>query len=294
MTTKELKQIAKDLKVKNWWNLKKEELVAAIEAAQNEPECIQDEPELIEESEPDKLSVETESPSEPIQGPSNGWEAIAKENIKNAYDWLTGENESAVTDGDMTQEEFDEWIKTEAIDYIYHEAITTKYYYDACGGPAPTEMRFAGKQFCIDYITKLLEKDGYLNAPELPHDAPYGHDDRESNNLSAEKERPTEQSQDASNLKQYAAWVKDRETKELTKVFGEANSREEFYNSIKDKYRVRLITKPEKIDDECEQWKIRHARNLIMKQEKYAADKAKAMEMNMTVAEYRKMVKANK
>lgn len=34
MTSKELKAMAKELKVKNWWTLKKTELIAEIEAAQ--------------------------------------------------------------------------------------------------------------------------------------------------------------------------------------------------------------------------------------------------------------------
>lgn len=36
MNTKKLKEMAKELKVKNWWTLKKAELIAAIEAAQKE------------------------------------------------------------------------------------------------------------------------------------------------------------------------------------------------------------------------------------------------------------------
>lgn len=261
MTTKELKKVAKDLKVKNWWNLKKEELIAAIETAQNEPEPIQDEPELIEEPEPDKLSAETESPLELNSELFNGWEEIAKKNIIGAYDWIVGENENTLQD----YEEDSECYKTsfdylysgdEIINDIYHAAITSEYDDGYCGGKAPKEMRFAGKEFCINLIKDLLKKDGYIKS-----------------------------------LKQYAAWVKDRETKELTRVFGEAISREEFYRSIKDKYRVRLITKPEKIEEECKQWEIRHAHNKKIKNEKYAADKAKAKEMSMTVAEYRKVMK---
>ena len=38
MKTVELKEIARDLKVKNWWTLKKAELIAAIQEAQNESE----------------------------------------------------------------------------------------------------------------------------------------------------------------------------------------------------------------------------------------------------------------
>lgn len=65
MTAKELKEMAKELKVKNWWNLKKAELIAAIQEAQDESEdaeevadeeviaeseeTTQDEPETVEE-----------------------------------------------------------------------------------------------------------------------------------------------------------------------------------------------------------------------------------------------------
>lgn len=38
MTAKELKEMAKELKVKNWWTLKKAELIAAIQESQNESE----------------------------------------------------------------------------------------------------------------------------------------------------------------------------------------------------------------------------------------------------------------
>ena len=38
MTSKELKAMAKELKVKNWWNLKKAELIAAIQSIQNDTE----------------------------------------------------------------------------------------------------------------------------------------------------------------------------------------------------------------------------------------------------------------
>lgn len=38
MTLKQLRGIAKDLKVKNWWNLQKAVLIEDIKAAQNEPQ----------------------------------------------------------------------------------------------------------------------------------------------------------------------------------------------------------------------------------------------------------------
>lgn len=128
------------------------------------------------------------------------------------------------------------------------------------------------------------------HSEEKPQDKPYGTLDEEVSNLSAKEEKAPEQPQNApkSNLRGYAAWVVDRETKEITTIVGEADSREDFYNSIKTQYRVRLITKPEKIEDECKQWEIKHAQNKLKKNEKYAADKVKAANVGMTVVEYRK------
>ena len=114
------------------------------------------------------------------------------------------------------------------------------------------------------------------------------------NKLYSEEEADLKMQSEANSnnaLKEYGAWVKDRITKELTTVVGKAESREAFYLSIKDKYRVRLITKPEKLEEECKEWEIRHARNKKMKNEKYATDKAKAKELGMSVAKYRKEVK---
>lgn len=54
MTSKELKEMAKELHVKNWWNLKKAELIAAIQEAQNAAE-------ESEESEKSEEVEETES-----------------------------------------------------------------------------------------------------------------------------------------------------------------------------------------------------------------------------------------
>lgn len=98
---------------------------------------------------------------------NNGWEKIAKRNLKNAYNWRVGEIWNAVQDGDMTEEQFNNWIQTEALDDIYHEAITTLYTGDSCGGEAPKEMRFAGKDFCYKYLISLFKKDNYtVTVPE--------------------------------------------------------------------------------------------------------------------------------
>lgn len=98
---------------------------------------------------------------------NNGWEKIAKRNLLWAYNNIVGGNENAVSDGDMTKEAFQNWIATTALEDVYHEGITT--YYDAGfeGGPAPAEMRFAGKDFCYKYLISLFKKDGYtVTAPE--------------------------------------------------------------------------------------------------------------------------------
>lgn len=222
---------------------------------------------------------------------NNGWEKIAKKQLYYAYNWIVGENENAVSDGKMTNKEFLTWIQNEAINDVYHEAITTKYGEGHCGGSAPTEMRFAGKDYCYKYLVRLFKKNGYKIASKKLQDEPYGTLKAKPNKLLVKEEKPTEQHSNASKRKSYGAWVVDRETKELTTVVGEADSREDFYNSIKTKYRVRLITKPEKLEEECKQWEIKHAQNKIKKNEKYAIDKVEAEKMKMNVAEYRKYLR---
>ena len=60
MTSKELKAMAKELKVKNWWNLKKAELIAAIQSIQNDTED-------VEETTNEESIVEEENVSEDVE-----------------------------------------------------------------------------------------------------------------------------------------------------------------------------------------------------------------------------------
>lgn len=162
MTAKELKEMAKELKVKNWWNLKKAELIAAIQEAQNESEDteeVADEEVIAENEETAQNDADTSE--------NNGWEEIAKENIKYAYEWIVGENENALQDEDEDSDAYKASYNylhsgNEIMEDIYHEAITTEYGPGYSGGKAPSEMRFAGKKFCKEYITELLKKDGYM------------------------------------------------------------------------------------------------------------------------------------
>lgn len=282
MTAADIRVIARENNMPGAWKATKAEMIAFLESINYSQEPA-DAPELTEEPQPDKLLDKTEESTEPASEPSNGWELIAKKQLNNAYNQVVGANENAVSDGEMTNEEFDKWISSEALDEVYHEAITTEYGEDYCGGEAPTEMRFAGKDFCYKYLKRLFKRDGYK-----PQDELYGTKKSKPSNLSTKSE---EASKPASGLKKYAAWVVDRETKEITTTFGEADCREDFYNSIKSKYRVRLITKPEKLEEECKQWEVKHAQNKIKKNEKYAVDKIEAQKMKMSVGEYRKWLR---
>lgn len=169
------------------------------------------------------------------------------------------------------------------------------------------------KDRLIERILSAAELNGHSdkyfdseaqNEPEQTQDAPESIEESQADKLLVNEESSTEptvepsmtadestddeSTDDSTKLKSYGAWVVNRETKELTTVVGEAESREAFYLSIKDQYRVRLIIKSEKLEEECKQWEIRHARNKKLKNEKYAADKAEANKLGMKVHEYRK------
>lgn len=208
MTSKELKEIAKEMKISNWWNLKKAVLIEKIEEVQNmtdeEKQAIADQKakedaaikeytknwskytkrynvlefiekwrsgEIVLESETtteEPVEEETEKPEEvtPEETPEpetkeNKDEIIAKENIKNAYDWIVGGSENSVTDGEMSQEEFDSWIANDAFDEILNEAMSSKYEADSAGGKAPAAMKRVRKSICKEYLLSLFKADDY-------------------------------------------------------------------------------------------------------------------------------------
>ena len=154
------------------------------------------------------------------------------------------------------------------------------------------ELKAKAKELGVKswWTLKKSELIEAINAIEGSQNEPECTEEPELDKLSDLKESSSTSAVEPKNttLKNYAAWVVDRETKELTTVVGEVESREAFYLSIKGKYRVRLITKPEKIEDECKQWEIKHARNKKIKNEKYAILKKEATEHNMSVKEYMK------
>lgn len=216
MTSKELKEIAKELKVKNWWNLKKAELIVEIEKIQDmseeetaeREEEIEKENELFEhyqkhwaeygpkndfvkflkkykagkiqligeenpvEEEPiEEKPIEEEPVEEPtevkperptkIKVIQNKDELIAKKNIENAYNWIIGGNDNAMIDGEMTQEEFDNWITNDAFNEILDEAMSSKYEPDCAGGEVPAAMKRVRKSILKGYLLGLFKADGY-------------------------------------------------------------------------------------------------------------------------------------
>ena len=76
----------------------------------------------------------------------------------------------------MTREEVDAWVKENAVEEIYNEAISTRYTGESCGGNAPSEMRFATKAWCVKYIVELLKGEGYeVEVGEIIEEKKEGH-----------------------------------------------------------------------------------------------------------------------
>lgn len=204
MTSKELKEIAKGLKISNWWNLKKEVLIAKIEEVQNmsdeEKQVLAEQKakedaaikeytknwakytktynpiEFMEKFRSGKITLGNEEPeaeeeiieeteeqhtidSQPEA--NEGLSAAVKTNLKNAYNWILGGNENSVADGEVTDAEFEEWIKNNALIEIYNEAISSAYGEDYAGGKPPKGMKSADKKLCLEYLIGLFKRDDY-------------------------------------------------------------------------------------------------------------------------------------
>ena len=188
MKVDELKDIAREYSIVGAWKMTKERLIEAIleaarlngdndkyfdSAASEEPEATQDEPETRDE---EVIEEEDEAVQD---AKKNGWEEIATKNITNAYNWIVGENENTLQDCEEDSDEYKDsynYLRSgnEIMDDIYHEAITTEYGEGYCGGKAPSEMRFAGKKFCMNLIRDLLKKDGYLTDEDATEKKPRG------------------------------------------------------------------------------------------------------------------------
>lgn len=86
-----------------------------------------------------------------------GNEKIAKRNIVNAFNYIVGGWYNSITDG---YPEDVPYTKEDAIDEIYESSLQNLYGEGYEGyGKAPKEMRFAGKEFCMNLINKLFDSD---------------------------------------------------------------------------------------------------------------------------------------
>lgn len=91
-----------------------------------------------------------------------GYEKIAIRNIKFAFNYEMGELYNSYLDGEEIV-----YTLEEAKDMIYKCAMRSLYGPDIVFyGAAPKEMRFAGKEFCMNYINKLFAKDS--DVAEIP------------------------------------------------------------------------------------------------------------------------------
>lgn len=94
MTSKELKASAKELKIKNWWSMKKTELIEAIQNAQNES---QDEEEtfvdtlLAEEESVYESESEASENDEPVQKKKKLLVASVRNTETNEFEVVSGE-----------------------------------------------------------------------------------------------------------------------------------------------------------------------------------------------------------
>lgn len=89
------------------------------------------------------------------------YEIAAKANLKGAYNVTVGGCENSVSDGEWTQEEFNEWIQAKALDDVLYEAMHSE-----CGdgyiiNKAPSCMKKVSKSFCVEFLLTLFEADGY-------------------------------------------------------------------------------------------------------------------------------------
>lgn len=85
-----------------------------------------------------------------------GHERIAAKNIKGAFNWEFGGIYNAFQDGEEIN-----LTLNQMKDIVYDCAMDADYRVAGCcgSGRAPKEMRFAGTEFCRNYIDKLFAKD---------------------------------------------------------------------------------------------------------------------------------------
>lgn len=87
-----------------------------------------------------------------------GHEIIAMRNIRHAINWIVGGHYNSLQDGYLeylpdSLESLENEVYTSAMENLYGPGFEA-------GGRAPKEMRFAGADFCREYIHWKLSRDG--------------------------------------------------------------------------------------------------------------------------------------
>lgn len=167
MTSKELKNMAKELNVKNWWTMKKAELIEAIswaiadkdDAGEEVPVSeIAEEAKAVAESDPDVPERATEPTIDEDNGENTSAseknrKRVVKKQLEAAYTWIVGDNEKA-----LTKEKFEEWLKNDALEEVYDMAMSANCV--KFGEEVPAEMESVDKRFCLTYLKKLFKNHG--------------------------------------------------------------------------------------------------------------------------------------
>nr|DAS45578.1 MAG TPA: Rho termination factor, N-terminal domain [Caudoviricetes sp.] len=109
MTVKELKEMAKEMKISNWWNLKKDVLIAKIEERQN-----------MSDEEKQAIADQKAKEDAAIREYTKHWGRYTKRyNVLEFIEkWRAGE---IVLDGDQSSEEVEEPVEEEPIEESVEE-----------------------------------------------------------------------------------------------------------------------------------------------------------------------------
>lgn len=180
MTAADIRVIAREHGMPGAWKATKSQMIEFLSNLDldEEPETVEEIEkieDITETHEDDLESIETESHETTQDEPKNEPEinedtsehAAAKNNIENAYNWIMGGMENAVSDGETTADEFNDWIENEAFDEILTEATTTRYGDGISSGNAPSCMKKVTKEFCARYLLSLFKADDYDINPEI-------------------------------------------------------------------------------------------------------------------------------
>lgn len=177
MSAADLRVIARENGMPGAWKANKTQMIAWLnenitEDEEPETEIVEEIVEVVEESneiEEEEINEENTEDEAPEENTEENAEEItetpaqiaAKKNILNAYNWIVGGNENDVSDGNMTADEFNDWIENEAFDEILDEALTSRYGDGISGGNAPSCMKKVTKEFCMRYLLDLFHEDGH-------------------------------------------------------------------------------------------------------------------------------------